>query len=132
MNIAMLEFTARGHHRSADRALVDDNLAGIVQTVDTGDDLRGGDSSVFFMHDAEPPGPKEFPLWANPHDRALDELRDLALSLPAALQDHRLDAQGRPLIGVVQYCAATERFYASQLLEGDVPTPKRGPRPFAA
>lgn len=129
MNIAMLEFTAWGHHRAADRALVDDNLAAIVQTVDTGDDLRGGDSSAFFLHDAEPPGPKEFPLWANPHDRALDELRDLALSLPAALQDHRLDSQGRTLIGVVQHCTATERFYARQLREGAVPQPKGGPDP---
>ena len=129
MNIAMLEFTTWAHHRSADRAVIDDNSLEIVQTVDTGDDLRGGDSTAFFVHDAEPPGPKEFPLWANPHDRALDELRDLALSLPAALQDHRLDAQGRTLIGVVQHCAATERFYAGQLREGGMPAPRGGPDP---
>ncbi|MEO6396986.1 MAG: DinB family protein [Tepidiformaceae bacterium] len=129
INIAMLEFTAWGHNRSADRASVDDNSAEVVQTVDTGDDLRGGDTTAFFLHDAEPPGPKEFPLWANPHDRALDELRDLALSLPRELQDLRLDAEGRTLIGVVQHCAATERFYANQLGEGSARQPKDGPDP---
>ena len=41
MDIALLEFTAWGHHRAADCALLDDNAAEIVQTVDTGDDLRG-------------------------------------------------------------------------------------------
>lgn len=113
--LAIVEFTAWAHNRAADRATVDIADLQVVQVVDTGANVRSGETAAFFIHDREAPGPREFPLWANPHDLALDELRDAALSLPAALGDELVDSRGQSLLRVVEHCAATERFYAEQL-----------------
>lgn len=129
VSLAILEFTAWAHQRSADRLTIEAAQVEVVQSADTGEDLRNGDTSAFFLHDGEPLSAKEFPMWANPHDRALDELRDLALALPAALQSHRLDADGRTLLGTVQHAAATERFYAAQLRPGAGGTGRVGEDP---
>ncbi len=129
MSLAILEFTAWSHQRAADRLAVEPSEIDVVQTVETDEDLRNGDTSAFFVHDGEPANGREFPLWANPHDRALDELRDVTLSMPAALQDHRLDPEGRTLLGIVQHTAATERFYADQLRPGSGGVTKHGDDP---
>jgi len=129
VSLAILEFTAWAHQRSADRLTIAAAQVEVVQSLETGEDLRNGDTSAFFLHDGELLGAKEFPMWANPHDRALDELRDFALALPAALQSHRLDADGRTLLGTVQHAAATERFYAAQLRPGAGGTGRVGEDP---
>jgi hypothetical protein len=115
MSLAILEYTAWSHQRSADRLTVEPSQIEVVQSLETGADIRLGDTSAFFLHDAEPPKPREFPAWANPHDRAVDELRDFALALPASLQHHRLDQEGRTLIETVHHVAATEREFAETL-----------------
>jgi hypothetical protein len=118
MSIAILEHTVWSHQRSADRLDVWPSQIQVVQSVTTDSLVGKGQSTSFFVHDGEPPRSNEFPVWANPHDRAVDELRELALSLPGPLQQHRLGAEGRTLIETVHHAAATERAFADQLRAG--------------
>lgn len=126
MSLAILEYTAWSHQRAADRLAIEPSQIDVVQTLETGADIRIGETSAFFMYDAEAPKPREFPAWANPHDRAVDELRDFALALPASLQGHRLDEEGRTLIETVHHVAATERQFAATL------RPRAGAEPALA
>lgn len=114
-SLAIVEFAAWSHNRSAERAALDPVHIDIVQTVTTGEDLRAGESSAFFGYDADLPAGNEFPVWAHPHDRALDELRELALSLPPAIQEHPLDETGRTIRSLVEHAAETERYLATCL-----------------
>ncbi len=113
--LGIVEFTAWAHQRAAERITIEPSQVQIVQTVDSGSDLRGGDTTAFFVRDAEAASPREFPLWANPHDRALDEFRELALSIPPALLDHRLDLEGRTPLGILEHVTGAERYFARQL-----------------
>ncbi len=113
--LAILEFTAWSHNRAADRLVITPEELSIVQRCDTGENVREGDGSAFFIHDAEAPQGREFPLWANSHDLAMDELSSLALTMPPALMADRLDADGRSLLGVLQHVANSESWYADQL-----------------
>ena len=124
-SLAILEFMAWSHQRSAERLQVDPSQVQVMQTLDTGADLSVGVTTAFFVHDGEAPQPKEFPLWANAHDLALDELRDVVLSLPPAFGEHRLYTAGRTLTDFVEHAAATERFFAEQLQEGSTGSPNR-------
>ena len=117
--LAMLEFAAWSHNRAAEKLTIDHEHIVVAQSLDTGEDVRGGDSSAFFLHDGEPAAAREFPMWANAHDLALDELRDLAQSLPAAVMDHPLATGGRSILSVVVHAAATERWYAANLTGKD-------------
>jgi DinB superfamily len=109
MSLAVLEYTAWSHQRSADRLVVEASQIEVVQGLDSGAHLERGETSAFFGFDAEPPKPREFPAWANPHDRAVDELRDFALALPASLQHHRLDEEGRTVFETLHHVTETER-----------------------
>lgn len=113
--LAVAEFVAWSHNRAADRLQFDVEHVEIVQVVRTDVDLFAGESTSFFMHDAEPPGTNEFPLWSTAHDRALDELRELALSLPPALLDHKLGAWRSTPLEIVDRATAQEREYAAHL-----------------
>ena len=71
-------------------------------------------------------------MWANAHDLALDELRDLSLSVPAAVMDHPLASGDRTIRSVAVHAAATERWYAATLTgkdgrrgDGKAPDPLR-------
>ena len=119
MELAILEFASWSHNRAAERLTIDREHLAIVQVNDTGELLADGDTSAFFLHDAEPAGPREFPGWANAHDLALDELRDVALSLPGALLSHRLGEGDRNLRQVIEHAAVHERWFAVQLLGGE-------------
>jgi hypothetical protein len=114
-SLAILEFASWSHHRSAGRMTLDPGQVAIAQSLTSDDDLRAGQTSAFFIHDGEPPAPNEFPLWATPHDRALDELRELVLAFPPGLHGHRLDDAGRTVLEIVEHAAEAERFFASRL-----------------
>jgi hypothetical protein len=124
---AIAEFIAWSHERNAERATVDKGSVTLVQTLDTEADVLAGESIAFFSHDLEPSNPREFPRWANAHDQALDELRELAMSLPPLLWD-QADENGRRLGDIVNHAARTEVFFAAQLKPGGGPTLQPGPR----
>ncbi|MEO8540340.1 MAG: DinB family protein [bacterium] len=126
MCLAVLEYTAWSHQRSADRLTIDRSQFELVQSVVTEAQPSLGESTAFFMHDAEPVNPREFPVWANAHDRAVDELKDLVGSLPASLGAMRLDSEGRSLIEAVHHVAETERDLARVLKPTHAPPSASG------
>lgn len=79
---AIAEFTAWGHQRSAAHAHVESGQVAVAQVLETGAAVAHGETTAFFLHDGLPAGPHEFPGWANAHDQALDEFRELVLSQP--------------------------------------------------
>lgn len=79
---AIAEFTAWAHQRSAAHAQVESEQVTTVQVLETGADVANGESAAFFLHDAHPANSHEFPGWANAHDQALDQFRELVLSQP--------------------------------------------------
>jgi len=123
--LAILEFASWSHHRAAERMAVEAGQIVVAQSLATDEDLRAGATSAFFVHDGEPPAPNEFPLWATPHDRALDELRELVLAFPPGMHGHRLDEAGRTVLEIVEHAAAAERFFASRLRPEPVKSPKQ-------
>jgi hypothetical protein len=127
--LAVLEFLAFSHNRAPGRLSLDEVEFSVAQVVETGEDLRGGDTSAFFLHDAEAAGAREFPLWANAHDTALDDLRNTALALPPALLEQGLDSAGRTPQAIVDHAAATERYYAGHLQSGPGPQSRPGHDP---
>ena len=90
-SLAALEFASWAHNRAAERLTIDKDHLTVAQVLETGEDVRSGDGSAFFLHDAEPANAREFPTWANAHDLALDEFQNLAQSLPGGLLDHGLE-----------------------------------------
>ncbi len=126
--MAILEFASWSHQRSAERFALEPGQVVVAESVSSDADLRAGDTVAFFPHDAEPPRPNEFPLWATPHDTALDELRELAKSIPPAMQDHRLDSSGRTVLQEIEHVAETERFYASRLRPAEARPPRAAGR----
>lgn len=124
---AIAEFIAWSHERNAERATIDKGSVSIGQVLETGVHVLNGQTSAFFMHDMEPANPKEFPRWANAHDQALDELRELAMSLPPLLWEQPT-RDGRRLGDIVNHAARTEVFFAAQLRPGGGPALQPGPR----
>jgi hypothetical protein len=116
--LAILEFMAWSHNRAADRLTVSPESLEIVQRVDTGENVRVGEGSSFFTYDAEPPSSREFPLWANAHDLALDELSTLSQTMPPALLADKLDDEGRSILSILQHVAMSESWYSNQLRPG--------------
>ena len=123
-SVAILEFASWSHNRAAGKMTLVPGQVTIAQALETGADICGGETLAFFLHDGEPPVPGEFPLWATPHDRALDELRELALTFPPGMHDHRLDDTGRTVLEIIDHAAEAERFFASRLHAGTKHTPK--------
>lgn len=78
------EFIAWAHERSPEHADVDPSHVSITQLLETGADLSQGETTAFFLHDGQPVRGNEFPAWANAHDLALDQFRELVGSLPAS------------------------------------------------
>lgn len=115
MSVAILEFLAWSHNRSADRLIVEPHDIEVVQVVDFGADVASGESRGFFIHDAEPASQRDFPPWANPHDLAFDELRDLLNATPAGMRNIRVGPRGETLPEVVAHCATEEALYAGHL-----------------
>jgi hypothetical protein len=116
--LAVLEYLSWSHQRSAERLQVDESQIVVSQTLETGAQLDAGDTTAFFLHDGEAAQPKEFPLWANAHDLALDELRQTVTTLPPAFGEHRLYTAGRTLTEFIEHAVVTERFFAGQLQPG--------------
>jgi hypothetical protein len=96
----------------------------VVQVLETGEDVRSGDTSAFFLFDGSPSGVREFPAWANAHDQALDELCDLVGTLPPALLEAEIEG-GRSLRDMAIHAAEAERWHAAQLVPS-VPAGKGG------
>ena len=117
--LGILEFAAWSHNRAADRLTVDREHLTLMQSLETGEAIADGDGSALFLHDAEPASPKEFPGWANFHDLAMDELRDLAGSLPGTLLDHPVALGQRTIKATLIHVAATERWHALNLTGKD-------------
>lgn len=113
--MAILEFAAWAHQRAAEKLTLDPGQVSIAESVASSANLGKGESHAFFPHDGEPPRPDEFPLWATPHDRAFDELREVARSIPARLQDSPLTGSGQTIRESLRRAAETERFLASRL-----------------
>jgi hypothetical protein len=126
MGRAILEFLVWSHNRSAERVDLTGDSIELVQTITTGLDLSSGDGAAFFLHDLEPAGGKEFPQWANAHDLAMDEIRALALTLPAGLLQAAVDGQERTMLDIVVHAATTERWYAQQLAPANTGGAKPG------
>jgi len=118
VELAILEFAAWAHNRAAERLVHEREHIEVVQVLDTGADVRSGNTSAFFLHDGEVATPREFPIWANAHDLALDELRELTASLPQVLFDHVPTGWGATLRSVVDHVSATELAYGVQLRAG--------------
>lgn len=124
---AIAEFIAWSHERNAERATIDKGTVRVGQVLESGANVLLGDTTAYFLHDMEPAHPKEFPRWANAHDQALDELRELAMSLPPLLWEHTT-GDGRRLGDIVNHAARTEMFFAAQLQPGGGPVLQPGPR----
>jgi len=124
--LAILEFMVWSHNRSADRIDLDHGAIEVVQTVTSGVPIRAGASSAFFAHDIEPPNGKEFPMWANAHDLAMDEFRAFAQDLPQGLLEMRLEGQAQTMLDVLVHTAKAERAFANQLVPGHSGEPKPG------
>jgi len=118
MRIAILEFLSWSHNRASEHLLVDANQVEIAQVVDTGVNVAAGESHAFFLDDSGAVGQSEFPGWANPHDLALDQLRELALALPEGMRELPFARGGSTILGTVAHCAETEALYANQLRPG--------------
>ncbi len=129
MRVAILEFAAWVHNRSADRLDVSDEALEIVQATNTGDAVRFGESSAFFLFDAQPVTPREFPGWANAHDLAHDDLQQVALSMPPQVLAERLDGSGRTMLNALAHAAAVESLFGAALDPSRPPLlPREGPR----
>jgi len=115
LSLAILEFMAWRHERSADRLVVEPGAVQLVETVHAPVPLGTGETEAFFHHDSLAAGGREFPAWANAHDRALDEFRDLALSLPPALLANALGGSGRTPSQVIEHAATAEQWFAGRL-----------------
>jgi hypothetical protein len=96
----------------------------VVQDLESGSAVQDGITTAFFFHDASPPSPREFPLWANAHDLALDQFKELVASLPD------LVFAGIGLAGsrdeVLAEAAEAEQVLAGKL-RGAAPTVQRPP-----
>lgn len=128
MGLAILEYSAWSHNRSADRLVLDAEHLTIAQVFDAGADLRSGDGGAFFLNDGEPASPREFPAWASAHDLASDDLREVLQTLPQRLLEHELDVKGRTIASLAAHAAATERWFAMQLIGKDPPRDERADR----
>jgi hypothetical protein len=118
VSIAILEFLAWSHNRSARQLTIDPGQIVIEQLVDSGVDLAHGDSHAFFIDDGERAAQDEFPTWANPHDLALDQLREFIATMPEGMLAMKPVGGGSTLIDAAAHCARTEGFYARQLRPG--------------
>ena len=67
----------------------------VVQNLESGAAVQDGVTTAFFFHDGGAPSPREFPLWANCHDLALDQFRELVGSLPDLVFDGQLAGGSR-------------------------------------
>jgi hypothetical protein len=113
---AIAEFMAWGHQRAASRIEIDLSAISIVQSLPTHADLAAGETLALFAAELQPPTGKEFPLWANAHDLAHDELVDLALGLPASLTSWPAGPGGRTLAEIVRHAAEEETAMAAALI----------------
>lgn len=125
--LAVLEFTAWAHQRAAQKLVFEREQVVISESVASDADLRAGESHAFFPHDGLPATQDEFPLWAAPHDRAFDELRDVARSLPGDFQEHRFCPSRRTIREELLSAAATEHFLATRLSAQNRPHPPTPP-----
>lgn len=123
---AIAEFTAWAHQRSAEHADVDKDTISTAQVLETGADVAHGQTTAFFLHDAHAAAANEFPGWANAHDLAADQYRELVLSLPE--QTLQLFSRGKDREAVLGEAARAQLALAARLRANRLPELRPGAR----
>lgn len=114
--IAISEFASWSHNRQAERVDIALEHLETAQLLESGANVGIGETTAFFLFDAEPASQREYPVWADAHDLAHDELRKLVQTLPPALLEPGLSTTGRTVRELVEHCAASELQFARTLV----------------